>query len=393
MWNITAPPDGDLGGISLDPSEVLYEFDGPLIFRARLGLVDLVFNKVSSREGFGIYLACQTDNKTVSALKGGQLSVFGAFDRESYWIIALDESLGVKSYWNCAKSDVPKKFFPKPGFGLFHWHGHVPDTLEQSHALLAIKFRGAELTEDGIAFGKLRALLDKAADSSRRLLTPLQLARTRSSTFDFEIAPPKLASLMIAVKHPLINMKAVRRIKALDEYTRDDLEAAVRLRGAEFAAKLVEVSARIEDEHLDRAYVDDNFALLDVLSELLPDEDSYVSSVEFNASAFGETKTVVFDRHASQLIKRTVDDAEKHDIRETGVITGISAKSHSILVQSIRGKDVRCAFVPEEFDQLIAHQHFKLHRGIILTGKLVRRPRIDYLDVKSADLIPPGSLI
>ncbi|MER9568879.1 hypothetical protein NKI77_06785 [Mesorhizobium opportunistum] len=376
----------------VEPSETLYEYDGPLIFRARLGIVDLLLSKLADRDGSQTYLACQTDDRTVDSLREGRLSVYGAFDQRSYWILLLDPSLRVASYWNCLREDLPPKFLPKAGLGLFHWHGQVPDSLEQSFALLAIKFRGASLTENGIPLGKLKNLVDQSFSTVRKLLTPAALAHTKSSTFDVEVAPPKLASLVIAVKEPVINMTAVRRIRALDRYTRQDFENAVRTRGEDFAKKLLEVQFVTKTKTVDKDYATENFILLDILSDILPDEKGFVSSVEFNAKTGSGFTTVVFDRDAGGSIRNMAKSTQGRVVTEIGSISGVISGSKSLRVKSVRGKEVTCSFGSESFDMLLEDPLFKLHNPINVTGKLWRRPRIDFMDVDSYRISDPSSL-
>lgn len=85
-WNLDATPTGALPGQTLQPVDVLYEFDEPLIFRAEIGLTDYLLNKVSGKNGKSIYLACETNGEVVDALKEGRLSVRGAFTAQKYLI-------------------------------------------------------------------------------------------------------------------------------------------------------------------------------------------------------------------------------------------------------------------------------------------------------------------
>ncbi|TBZ07830.1 hypothetical protein [Rhizobium leguminosarum] len=383
MWDIDQPPSGHLNNVVVSPTDTLYEFDEPLIFRSTVGLVDMLFNKVLQNQGKSIYLACQTDDRTVDALRSGRLSVAGAFDRKSYWIVALDDDLRIAAYWNKFREEIPKRFFAKPGLGLYHWHGVVPDSLEQSYALLAIKFKGADLTEAGIPLGKLKNLVDKSFATFRKLLTPTQLINTKSSTFDVEVAAPKLSSLVIAVKEPVINMQAVRRIKALDKYSKGDIESAVRTKGEQFAQKLLEIQEVSRNRALGGAYAEENFAYLDILSDILPDEDGFISSVEFNGLASGGLTTVVFDRDAAGSIRQTLEAVERREITEHGMVNGLITSSQTIRLRSVRGKDVTCVFSKELYEALLADPNFRVKGPISLTGQLTRRKKIDFMTVNS----------
>ncbi|RVH06276.1 hypothetical protein CN217_24210 [Sinorhizobium meliloti] len=387
MWDVNSPADGDLGSQVIPVVETLYEYDGPMIFRTKLGPVDMLCNKVSRRNGKDIFLGCQTDDRTVEALKEGSLSVLGAFDRPSYWVLAVDDEFRVANYWNCFRRDLPKRFFAKAGLGLFHWFGPVPDSLEQTEALLAIKFKGEPLTESGMPFGKLKGLLEQAFDTARKVLIPPQLANSKSSTFDLQVAPLKFASLMIAVQAPVINMQAIRRNHALDRYNREDFETAVRRQGAEFASKLLDVQNKSNENLLDDQYTEDNFAFLDVLSGILPDEQSFVDSVEFNAASARGLTTVVFSKEQGSIIKSKVQGAEARRVAEHGIITGITVDSNSLRIRSVRGKDVTCLFKAEQFDELMLERASIVNRGIELRGSLTRRPRRDLLEVEHYRLL------
>lgn len=390
MWDFNQPADGSLEDTTVTPADTLYDYDGPLIFRATVGLVDMLFNKVSQIDGDDLYLACETDQRTVEALKAGKLSVAGAFDRKSYWIVRLDPCGRLLSYWNRFKDDIPKHYFAKPGVGLFHWHGRVPDSLEQASAMLAIKFKGEDLTEEGIPLGKLKNLVDKSFSTVRKLLTPTQLINTRSSTFDVEVAPPKLASLVIAVKEPVINMRAVRRIKALDKYSRTDIEGAVRARGEEFAKKIAEIQFASKHHSLGGEYAEANFAYLDILSDILPDEEGFVSSVEFNTAGSDGLTTVVFDREDAGSIRRTIKSTEARELTEHGVVNGLITSSQTVRLRSVRGKDVTCVFGTQLYEQLLADPDFRVKGPIQLTGYLTRRKKIDLMDVRSFRTSPPA---
>ncbi|MGK6313747.1 hypothetical protein [Neorhizobium sp. DT-125] len=389
MWTLDRPADGDLDGQVIDPSETLYEYDGPMMFRAKLGLVDILCNKVSVRKNKHLYIACQTDERTIQALRDGKLSVFGAFDRPSFWILSLDDDFRVTSYWSCDRVDVPARFFAKPGFGLYHWHGRVPDSLVQASSMLAIKFKGPELTEDGIPFGKFKDLMDQAFDAVRKLLTPVPLLNRRTSTFDFEIAPPKFASLVIAVKEPVINMASIRRTKALKQYSREQLETAVQHLGEDFAERIVELKGLAENDKIDGKYASDNFSFLDILADILPQPDGDIDSVEFTAFGKNGIETAVFDQKTSADIKQKLAVAQANAVIERGVIDGITAKSSTLLVLSVRGKMVTCKFQKEYFDSFLAKDEFKIHRPVRLKGSMFRRPRRDYMEVENIDFINP----
>jgi hypothetical protein len=383
MWSKTDAPDGKLKGTALVIEDVLYEFDEPLIFRGQLGILDALFNKVTEADGKSIYLACQTTDHMLAALREGRLSVHGAFDSDNYWLVAVDDDGLAHEYWYRERSELPRRMLAEPGVSLYHWVGQVPDTLAQSDALFAIKFKGEQLHEEGIALGKLKTLVDQAFSTIRKLLTPPELLNTKSSTFDVEIAEPKLSSLVIAVKAPLINMTAVRRNKTLDKYSKEDFISAVQHRGEDLSEKLSLLHKATEQKRMSASFAEENFAWIDILSDILPDEDSFVSAIEFNVMSGQSVVTTTFDRDDAKLIRQNMEAAQRQSVTDRGTIDGIQGNSTTVRLKSLRGKMVTCKFSQEEFDAFVGDPSFKLYHPVVFTGPFTRRPRVDYMEVES----------
>lgn len=392
MWSSQLPPDGNLAHAEIRPDEVLYEYDGPLIYRSRIGLVDLILNKVRSNGPCHRYVACQTDSSTIDAVRAGKISLYGAFDRKSYWIIDFDSNFRVQAYWNCLRESLPSRFLPKPGLGLFYWQGAVPDTLEQANALLALKFRGATLSRDGIPLGRLKEIVDQTFSAFRKIFTPPELIHTRSTTFDVEVAPLRFNSLVIAAKEPLINMKVVRRIKALEKYSKDDLERAVVERARHFADHLQEIAVVAKSGLINQAFAEENFALIELLTELMPDERGRISSVEFSAPSRDGLKTIIFDSDDADVIRKMNESTQGKTVTETGIITGMMTRSNTIKIRSLRGKDVTCSFNPVLYAEILSSGELGVHKRVQLIGQLTRRARVDWMNVDQIRFVGPADI-
>lgn len=66
---------------TIEPIDVLYQYDSPLIFTSKIGFFDAIFCKVDELENSDLYLATNISLDTISALKTGRLSVRGAFSQ------------------------------------------------------------------------------------------------------------------------------------------------------------------------------------------------------------------------------------------------------------------------------------------------------------------------
>lgn len=383
MWNFDYPVDGDLGNLEIVPEHVLYEYDGPLIFSAKFGLSHLLFTKVAAKFGHDYYLCCDTNRNEVEALKDGRLSVFGAFDSETYWILALDSTFRVSKYWSCEKGIIPKRYFAKPGLGLFPTFGLVPDTLAQANSIISVKYKGEKLTDNGIPLGKLKAIIDSTSELIRKLLTPIELLNTQSSTFDFEISPLKFSSLVISVKEPIMNMSAIQRVKTMKGITNLNVRNQVRKRGEEFSERLSRIHQAGNEKKYNSEFVSENFEILNIISEVLPKESGYLDSVEFNTFGTLGVSTVVFDKENASYIHSALAKTGTSRVRIKGKIVGFTGKSCSLKLQTEYGREVKCVLDPQRFEDVVSKKTTLYQQHVEVTGEMTRRKRIDVLEVDS----------
>lgn len=392
MWTPDTPPDGALVDFSVAPSVVLYQYDEPLIFRAKFGMLDCLLSKFDEDDeepASSYYLACETDDSIIDALRSGRLSVRGALDCEYSWILKVAVDGAVSSYWRVARSDLPAGCLPKSGVALFHWMPRAPDSLAQAQSLFSVKYRGDSLRADSIPLGKLKSLVDRSYTAVRELLTPVQLRNTKSSTLDFD-CQLEVASLLIAVQRPVINMAAIRRNKKLDRYSDRDLFDAIVQGSLNLGGKLEEAVEASREEGLMAAFAEGNLSVVETLAEILPDEDSFVSSVEFTVAHGAEIKNVMFDRESSKKIRGGLSAIDGRVMHQTGRITGLREKSRVVQIESDRGKPISCVFTAEQYAQVLPDGKLDTTQRISVRGSLKIRPRVDLMEVERFQLLGPA---
>ncbi|SOC16884.1 hypothetical protein SAMN05877809_10915 [Rhodobacter sp. JA431] len=392
QWEFGLNRHGTLTVDTFEVGEVLYEFDEPLIFRAKVGPLDCLLNKVSSRNGGSYYLAAETKDDIISALKDGNISVRGAFLSKSYWIFFWRFGSKELAYWRIDHSDLPKKFLPKTQRPLYYWQNPAPDSLAQAESIFSIKFSGQNLNDKSISLGRLRSLVDKSFVTVRALLTPLELQNSRSSTLDFD-CQIALSSFVVAVKSPIVNMQAVRRRSELSDLTQEGIESGVRYQGYILGEKIKEMSKAATVEGEMEKYAAENFLLTAALSELMPNEDSFFDAVEFSASQGKSVNVVTFKREAAIAVKSALVDIESRPIIEKGKIVGGSEKTRTVRIMSFRGRQVTCKFSPEQFELVAPEGKLDLSRYLSMRGILTRRERVDYMQVQEFEFFNPKTLI
>ena len=159
MWVDAAPIHRDWHGGEVRVLETLYEFEGPIVFVARVGFNELLFAKRDEGEAFDFYLAVESDERTVAALKEGRLSLRGALDQSEAWLIESDLQ-AVNGFQNLREGQFDD-LLPQPKVGLYSRFGLVPDTLEQAEALIAFRFVGPAVQGGSVP---LSVLQDKIND-------------------------------------------------------------------------------------------------------------------------------------------------------------------------------------------------------------------------------------
>src|SRR5262249_15372860 len=145
------------GRIQLQPIEVLYHYDEPLIFTVNFGPATFLLYKIGQEQNSRRYLSVATFDAAIDALRGGRISVRGALDQDTYWIIDTDSDLNVKAAWKVPFAELPPMMLPKAGLGLFSSAGRtLPDTLQQALAFFSVKFIGEQLSHEVIRFSRFK---------------------------------------------------------------------------------------------------------------------------------------------------------------------------------------------------------------------------------------------
>ena len=385
MWSEELSPNGHLNKDDVKINDVLYEYDGPLIFHGIIrGILSCLISKVLETDTGDLFMACQVDNQTLKSLKSGKLSVYGAFAQDQYWIYKSTDNGGMP-FWLVDHLEIPERFFARPGKPLHYWQGSAADSLDQAESLLSLKFQGVGLSSRGMPLGKLKALVDQSYSSMKKLLTPPSLINSRASTFDFEVAPIRFASLHVSAISPVINMGAIRRSRP--GITEDKVKDEFYSRQSFLTSKLAEIDSIRSDGGINKDYAAENFVFLSSLVELLPKEDGFLSSTEISSHGAEGHTSVLFDKNGAQEIRDSIEESISDIVTEVGSIGGFIEKAGTVRFRSRRGKEVTCVFSAGEFEALTNAEGFKKGSRIEISGRITIRPKVDLMKVSSWRLL------
>lgn len=379
MWTLDQPWERPVDSAEIKPEQVLYQYDGPTIFTAKLGLSNVLFLKIEEYDSSDLFLAAVTNSKTINLLKMGKLSVYGAMLADLYWLIEVDNKLTPLRYWECAPSDLPDDFLPMRGLALFAHLGRAPDSIEQAEGFFTIAFRGKHMTASEMPFSVFKNLVNNAYDAVRRVLSPIMLIGTKSSTFDFTISPPRFGSLIISIEAPLVNEEWVADKSKGEDKLLDDLQGQIAQQRVDFFNKLKPVVLEADQGEISRDFDADDRAAIEPLRHVIPHDEGEITDIEISASFGEKTSTLYINRSIGGRLHRAFDRSEAKAIYIKGVVTEVNAERGTFRVKTISQRQITCWLDRHWFDEV--HSDGRLNTGVQvgLTGMLERRKRIDLL--------------
>jgi hypothetical protein len=112
----------------IEPIEVFYYYDGPLIFSAVVGPFVMLFAKWDELDDNSLYTASIVDEAMLAALGECRLSVFGCVAYDLRFMVELDGMVPTR-FWRIGVGNVPAKTLAERGAACAPGHPKLPDVL------------------------------------------------------------------------------------------------------------------------------------------------------------------------------------------------------------------------------------------------------------------------
>lgn len=384
MWLDNKAPESVLFVERLVPNQVLYFYDGPILFTMKMGFFDVLVYKVDEDEDLELFLLKQTSEEEIDRLRQGRLSLRGALKSERYWLAETKGRLQVNRNWMVALSDLPEAYMPQSGLGLAAGQKRLPDTLLQSDAFFSVKFKGHALGRRQISFKLFKNLVDQFYIASDRLLRPDAAAGLRDrEAFDLPMMEPQFASLLIALREPkvdvaLVNARNRRRgIPMVDKFD----EELTKRRDAVFNA-FADVAMEAKKGQISNASAVRHFAFLEIINNLLPSADESINSTEFHSNDNLSQKNVYFDQEMGMVLRSAFSRIQAEPRSIIGRIEIINTHSSTFVIRDlVSHRPITCHPPREWFER---HQNSQLLRNgsiVEVHGPVLRRKNRDLLMV------------
>lgn len=383
VWNYSSPCLDNGSGENINPIEILYYYETPLLFTAKVGFINVLCYKLEELPNTDLFLLSPTNMDTIKALRAGKISVRGALSSENYWIVEAEKYRAIKT-WSATANDLPEDFLPEPRTGLFEHFGEVPDVIDEVDPFLSFKFSGPELSSGKISFKTFKALVDQVYVSMYSLFTPVEFSGRRASDFfDFEIGQPKFASLLITIKKPVIDFQLVQK-GGSENLTINPAEIMEGISGNR--DKFLDVTGKIARDASSgqeiKEIIGSNFMLIDAISDLVPGEGMGYNKVEFVARTDGGSQRVVIDEHAGNRIRAAHSFWSAADREIQGKIVEVNSEAGTFVIKLLSERQVTCDFPTEIYARYEANGLIKVGNQVSLKGEYKKRKRRDFIKVK-----------
>lgn len=380
MWVDTHPIHRDWEGGEIKVLQTLYEFEGPIVFVARVGFNELLFAKRDEGELADFYLAVETDQQTVAALREGRLSLRGALDRSEGWIIETDLAnvLGFQSL----KEGQFDALLPSPKIGLYSRFGLVPDTLEQADSFVSFRFLGPAVQGGQVPLSVLQEKLNDFAVFVRRALLPQALMTGRDYRFfDVQMAEPKFSSLVLAAKKPKFDEAKIALSRRLENVDPELLNAQTGEQGKEFWQLLSQALDQISDNgELSEDFIIANQIFLTSLKGLIPADHENLTRVEVTFNDGFALHTAIIEGNQRRKIVQAQAEIEGLDVRTiVGVIIEVNGDAGTFIIKDLTERQTTCDMPWDDFENLDDQEQLYRGRQVSITGTFTKRIRRDYI--------------
>lgn len=390
-WSLpdNAIPVDHLG--ALTPVDVLYEFDGPLIFTALspLGRKLLAYASFSidegpqdplsgspGEEGFTRYLVAPTTDKILSRLTKGAVTLYDALDQPVLWAADIAHSGDVMRLAELGQlSDVPSNCLPARNRTL--WPHLMP--------LFSYRLIGDGLVEGEVPASVVSRAVDGATGALKKLIEVVRNVNqsagrpTDSHRRDYDLAAQRFAFNSFEVAFAAGN--------AAENPTNDDpaeryMEAGKRLQDA--LNWLVDTSTNDADPASE---------MLDVLNRLVPPSHGAVREVEISGRLLPKSSPFRLTRVESTRVRSAI---AKHRMRQRDLLESegrVRELDLDELTFILRDRndgqpELRCSFIELLLDDVV--EAFNGGGRVVVHGRLDNRGQLDVSAIQTLAIGNPA---
>src|SRR5438105_14032098 len=115
MWHPNIKMETKPFSERIEPLEVLYYFDEPLVFSSRTNHFPVLCYKTDDDVSLHQYLVVQSSRDVIENVRGGRISLREALLQPWCWIVETDIGFNIKHSWGLNINDIPESMLPDHG--------------------------------------------------------------------------------------------------------------------------------------------------------------------------------------------------------------------------------------------------------------------------------------
>lgn len=345
-----------------EPSEILYDFDGPRIFTAASALGELLYFLAHEDSQAMRFIVVPTNEQVIRRLKSGVLSVRDALNQPWLWVLDTSLDMTPQKSWRCSLADIPSDVLPKAGVMLW-------PHLEPVFALRAI---GDGLSEGNVPVSVIRQVIDGATTAlmkiSNRVFSrsgmPGRKANGIRQFYDLPAQGFAYNSFEISFKLPDAKQLTLNDGKPLEDLSKEFEEIGNQLqRSIQWALEVDQAQAESDDLELD---------LLEALEKLVPRQAGIVESVEIRGRIFNNAQQrYLLTRDTSKRVGNALRKArftQERICQISGLIPEMDKDNFTFTLRDTSdGREHSCSFPPELIDEVLLA--FNTDKRVTVSGR------------------------
>jgi hypothetical protein len=371
MWTPLGKPSHNPSFNRIEPRDVLFYFDEPLLFTSNAQSRMLLCYKLDQSEGISQYILVPTSTHLVTNLKRGAISLRSALSQSWSWIVEADDMFNVLRTWEQNIDDVPDECLPEPQYGLYYEHGLIDEVDERArataNAFLSMHFKGGELTQQTIGFGTFKTIIEETYQSIWRIFTPalyklFDTERQLRRLVNIPIRQPIFASLLLEIERPRFEPEAIPVETAQSDIEQVDIR--VGQANAEFLDSAEAVASAARAGAVPRDLTESNLIALEIVSRLAPTDRSHYDLLEISGYIKERERAFVsIGQETGEVIRQAYRDILESSKRFQGRVIEVNAQSKSIIIMTPEYRQITCIMTNGELRDRVT---------LITTGMEVR---------------------
>ncbi len=383
---------------TLFPSEVLYYYDGPVIFFSNEFNIPLLCSKIDEIDNQEKYLVVVSSPSAISGVKDGKISLRAAFSQPWFWIMTVDEDYHVQSSVGHEGKDLSDSILPMPGVGLYAHHGFINDShsCHLDGGFLSFYFRGGSLSGATIPFRTFKTMTDDVYSSVRKIFAPAvedlsvqALSETAlNNLYDVPVREPQFASLNLRIERPVMRQSVLGKRKI--HYNKQEIAAKFEHAALNFVTQAHQLEG-MSNQSVSINRIDLQFTTIDILRNIAPSETTVYDTVEIRRGIGSSSENIAkIDAKVGDFVREYYSSFFEKSELITGSIEEINLRSSTFIIKSRNGRQITCDVSGRELRA--AFSAFSSGVDITVAGKLSERTRRDYLFVTEIH-IPDGTIL